>query len=347
MNNITNNYATVNNLKKEMGNLSSTNTRVIFWMGHGSLYKGRDELDHIAFIINERYTRKAEEVDYPNDFDPVFGNKRLVRTNGFIDSYIDSYIAITDEFFREYLCEVNGGMFFSTACWGGDDGGRLAKILFEKGFDCYFGPNGSIGTLYATKIMGAVTDALCQKDDMGSYIEARDALDIAEKQHGKTDLFGISYNLFENPNTEPFRLVPLTRSGDIVDDTTSPDDTTTAPPDDPDPTPPDRPDDTTSSNALPSGISNSTGKTQAKLSVKEAADLINAYFNKNYPDNGLEVFDYEAYTRSNTEVSFMVRTTKNRWANEDTGARIIINLITGDAKMTDAFKNVTEFNVLS
>ena len=102
---------------------------------------------------------------------------------------------------------------------------------------------------------------------------------------------------------------------------------------------------------LENGAENNTEWVQDELTVQEATNLINVYFEKKYPDSGIIVTEFDAFTRSSSQVSFILRTTKGNSANQMIlGAPdVIINLVTGDVELSDnmgGYFTSTKFNVL-
>ena len=197
LNNITNKNVTIDNTKREFQNLSKLNTRVIFWRGHGGVYKNEKNELTVAFGVNEKYNKKFRD-----------NYSHYVKNEYIVISGEGNKVCITTDFFQEYLCEIDGGMFFCGVCSGGADDGRFADILFEKGFDCYFGTNNYVFTIYSDDIMGTVAKALCNQDIYGDYWTAKEALDVATQKHKSQDIYGTSFILYENPKTKPFRLIP-------------------------------------------------------------------------------------------------------------------------------------------
>lgn len=185
-------------LKKDVGDFDET--RVVFWRGHGGTYTNRQGIVEVAFALKERVTDKKEAL-YADDLDDGGDIPMTMSVAG-------SHYVILATFFEEYMPKMNGGLFFSGACCSACDGGRLAKIMIDKGMDAYVGSNGKIFTIYSDDIMRAVAEYLTEKDVDDRYLTIEDALAEAMEDVGETDYAGIRMILFQNNKTDSFRLVP-------------------------------------------------------------------------------------------------------------------------------------------
>lgn len=192
---------TVARLKGLLRGLQEDNVRVLFWRGHGNIYAERDGTIHCALATCERRSDEADET-YAEDLHPASGEKTLC--------FFKNGYGINENFFKTYAAQVDGGLFYCGSCCSALADGALAKILLDKGFDAFCGANGEIFTLYSDKLMGAVAEKLCEKDDLGSYRTISDAFSLAQDECGVSDFFdmGVRMVLFENPDDPPFRVIP-------------------------------------------------------------------------------------------------------------------------------------------
>ena len=184
-------------------NLNSYHTRAVFWRGHGGIFMhpatGKRQ---VALCLGESFqdgvdgTRAKYEKDWKDN--------RITNTS----VRAVSYICVTNEFFEEYLPEVYGGMFFCGSCMSYRTD-SLAKVFIGKGFDAYIGAKNSIEIYFSDVYMGALAEALCEKEEDGSYIKLTDAIVKATKKAGSADQSGVGFDGEMRDGSNPFRLVPV------------------------------------------------------------------------------------------------------------------------------------------
>ena len=190
--------ATVATVKTRLQALNEKHTRAIFWEGHGGIYTDEQGVERVSLILCEKRTaakRMTYDYDISHDYVVNSGN----------------YYALSSSFFETYLPQVDGGLFYCGSCYSNADGGIMANILFEKGFDAYCGATDSIDTLYSYQMMLTVSGLLATQEFSGEYPPISNVLESAETLRGDTDTGGTSVLLSENPETLSFRLVPSYR----------------------------------------------------------------------------------------------------------------------------------------
>lgn len=169
-------------LRLLLGGLGGSNTRVIFWRGHGDIYEHPDGTRMLALITSAEVSDRTEELYY-DDRHSDDGTPATLATAG------DHY-AVNTYFFDTYLNRVDGGLFYCGSCYGGADGGAMAEVILSKGFEAYCGASSEIMISYSDKLMYSMAQNLTEVNDQGDYPTAAEALDAAMAEHGETDFWG-------------------------------------------------------------------------------------------------------------------------------------------------------------
>lgn len=189
---------TVNQLKSALGNLAANDTRVIFWRGHAGVYTDDDGTARVALVIDEKKTRTSDAAYY-DDLHRGGNAPKTLASSG-------KHYAVNSLFFDTYLCLVDGGLFYCGSCQSANDGGVMAQILFEKGFDAYCGATVDIFTFFSDQMMCAVAQKLTELDDAGDYTSIAEATSTATTDSGFS-FAQVDMKLFEKDETDSFRLV--------------------------------------------------------------------------------------------------------------------------------------------
>ncbi|MDO4556736.1 MAG: hypothetical protein Q4B70_16610 [Lachnospiraceae bacterium] len=186
------NWKSMEDIVDWMGSLSENHVRVIFWRGHGTMYKTNKGEKVAAWIVPVKYDDDSEK--YQDE------NASLLRCG--------EYCGISTSFWEKYCDEVDGTALISGSCSTGADNGETANRLIEKGFSTYVAPDNDIWTTYSDKMLGRISEYLCGKVD-GVQYNIVDALLKAREDIGETDIYGTSMVGWSADAQNPFRLVPV------------------------------------------------------------------------------------------------------------------------------------------
>ncbi len=189
-------------LQDILGSLDEDQIRALFWRGHGGIYTEKNGEVVAALVLDEKMTPEKEALYAEDRQKPDDGGPPLLNVSG------GNTYAVNYRFFDKYTTQVEGGLFFTGACYSGADGGRLAQTLLDKGFDAYVGASDAINILYSNEVLSAAARNLTQMQN-GCYTEIADALDQAVTAY--EDSFGENVNFwggrFVMGQQAPFRLV--------------------------------------------------------------------------------------------------------------------------------------------
>ena len=164
------NDMTVAELKEFLGALDTNLMQAIFWHGHGDLYVDNSGETVVGFCMNEKITPETElayaedrPVDPPKE-DADEAQQVESRPGAIATCGNETRYAVNYRFFQKYLCEVDGGLFFTGACDSAADGGVMARTFLGKGFDTYIGVTGDVSKLYSNEIMSRTAENLVNLD---------------------------------------------------------------------------------------------------------------------------------------------------------------------------------------
>ena len=196
-----------------LGSLKKNHVRAIFWRTHGDLFEDDNGTD--TFVFGTRIPRTvASETKFAEDCaNRDDGSAQPLCVCG--DGY--AYYAFSWRFIEKYMSEVDGGLFFTIACYSNADGGKMAQTFLEKGFDAYIGTTDGIQVSYANAVLRDFAKYLSGKDDSGRYCEAADALIRAVRDNTNllTEGLRIAHQgEYQLVKARDFRLIdPDARSG--------------------------------------------------------------------------------------------------------------------------------------
>lgn len=164
--------ATLTDLRFFLGSLAENKVRAIFWRGHGGFYTTKNG-QKLVFGTREKITNKTIE-----------RYKGIVDEDAYVEIFYNDndkkkgvfYYGITSIFFEDFMSNVDGGLFFTTACHSAQDGGEMANTLRSKGFDTYVGATEAIFSGYADGVISKAAEYLCEKDEDGLYNTIHNAL---------------------------------------------------------------------------------------------------------------------------------------------------------------------------
>ncbi|MBQ7119206.1 MAG: hypothetical protein IJO09_03240 [Oscillospiraceae bacterium] len=152
----------INRIKTLIKNLDSKQRHVILWRGHGNVwdYASREN-------VPAQSTSATRESVFWVDTDGKLAvfmmyYDDLVEGNVIVSS--GSY-ALAPGFFTKYMSSVEGGIFYTGACYSAADGGDMSNAILSKGFECYFGSTDSISVGYSDLMMLSVIENLCKYED--------------------------------------------------------------------------------------------------------------------------------------------------------------------------------------
>ena len=179
--------STASALRSYLESPDTSRLRVVLWGGHGGLHTARDGNTYIIWALRQVYSDAA--VSSGQDHTD-WTEERIIRHS--VPKVNEDVICVTGKFFDAYLPEVNGGLFISTACEsfmgsGRGDNMHMARLVVDRGFDAYIGPNGDILLIYEDLFAGAIIEALCKKDGEGEYTDLEEALRTALNKAGGDD----------------------------------------------------------------------------------------------------------------------------------------------------------------
>ena len=173
---------TINSLKETIGSLDEKHVRAIFWMGHGTLFESRAGSTMISFSIGEKESDKANDSNKADLLDNKDKEPAIVTVCS-SGKKSAKYYSVTHVFFEQYMNNVQGGLFFSGACHGAQDGGIMADTFLKKGFDAYVGNTNSVQIMYAYAIANDLAKHLAERDDKGNLLELEQALKKASDEN--------------------------------------------------------------------------------------------------------------------------------------------------------------------
>ena len=162
---------------------------VIIWVGHGGY---NSEIGSALFIGEEgRYNESS--IKYSADIQ----HKRihLEKGNRIKDGstkekeYYCSY-ALTGEFFKEYLSNMDNAIVYLGACASGKDN-RLARSFQDKGASV-FAYSDKIRGSYEIEMRTSLFATLASKKDNSSYYTLKESLDFAQSVFGKTNSYVVT-----------------------------------------------------------------------------------------------------------------------------------------------------------
>lgn len=201
-------YATIENIKGKLQTLRENNIRVIFWGAHGGVVKIKDKDGNLiktaVFQVNDKVT---DERQYEGESG---GQEIIIRGDGSSDG---PYYLLTNFFFENNMDQVDGGLFFCTSCYSLADGGTMAKVFLDKGFDCYVGTSNAVLMTYGNGIAQRVAEYLTDHAYDNNPATIGDALDYATEKMGNTDANGtkfLKYWYLNSDETE-FTLIPQSK----------------------------------------------------------------------------------------------------------------------------------------
>ena len=190
-------YLTVNALRDFLAGCAENNCRAIFWRGHGNIYTCRDNTERPIFFLHQ----KVSALDLSERV--MTGNRVIVGGDE---------VAVSSDFFRAYLSEVNGGIFISGSCFTGatDDNGvnDMSLALISKGFDTYIGPDNAADPGFSDAVLGLYAQYLCEQDETDEYARGNtigSAISKTVSKLGSKDQYGTSFIGFGDSS---FRLLP-------------------------------------------------------------------------------------------------------------------------------------------
>lgn len=199
-------YATIDNIKGKLQTLRENNIRVIFWGAHGGVAKIKDKDGNLiktaVFQVNDKVT---DERQYESG-----GEEIIIRGDGSSDG---PYYLLTNFFFENNMDQVDGGLFFCTACYSLADGGTMAKVFLDKGFDCYVGTSNAMLMTYGNGVAQRVAEYLTDHAYDNNPATIGDALDYATEKMGKTDINGTKFLKYSYKNSDEmeFTLIPQSK----------------------------------------------------------------------------------------------------------------------------------------
>lgn len=197
---ITKSHCGPGELQEKLMTIGETNTRAIFFLGHGGLLPLESGEIWSIFAVGEDPTENNNE----KYRDMLAANEIVWRNSS--DSYTGLCYAITPEFVKHYMAEVNGGLFFAGACHSAEDDGSMSNAFINKGFDCYIGYDNSVITTYNTSIMKYIAIYLSENDN-GEFTDIHTALETAKQKCGETDAYGTRCLCIDKDSKNPFRLI--------------------------------------------------------------------------------------------------------------------------------------------
>ena len=177
-----NGYQTINSLRTKLKSFNGKNSRVIFWRGHGNVYTDEDGTEVAAFCLRDK-TWESDRKSNPTDYQVNEKQHPVVVTGtSLYGNLLET--AATARFFEKYLPQVNGGLFFSGACYTGADlqtsgsgGSYMGNVVTSKGFDCYIAPDDSIWNVYSDGMMSLVSVIMCETDENDPFHRKKTLLD--------------------------------------------------------------------------------------------------------------------------------------------------------------------------
>ncbi|MDO5417261.1 MAG: hypothetical protein Q4F29_08680 [Lachnospiraceae bacterium] len=172
----------VSGVRDMLEDVAEDDCRLIYWRGHGNISDGKSVL-MLAEEVNDETTNAFQED---------------IRDGSLIVG--DTNYWITPEFVDKYMEETeDGGLFFCGACYSAADGGKLAKVFLDKGFQAYAGTSNTIYNIYSDWIMKCVAENLCRDDTKspGESQTIRQALLAAKAEKGEADVAGSTFRLYE------------------------------------------------------------------------------------------------------------------------------------------------------
>lgn len=196
--NIREGHCSPEELKEKLGTIRETNTRAVFFFGHGGLLPlPSGESWSIFRIGGEPFSQDQEKYK-----DMLEAHELVLRSN---TSPSGLCYAITPKFIEKYMDKVDGGLFFAGACNSAADDGTMARAFINKGFDCYMGSSNTITTTYCTSIMKCIAIYLTENEN-GKFTDIHSALEKAEQECGTTDKNGTKILCIDEDSNNPFRL---------------------------------------------------------------------------------------------------------------------------------------------
>lgn len=196
---ITRSHCGPGELQEKLMTIGETNTRAIFFFGHGGLLPLESGDIWSIFAVGEDPTEKNNG----KYCDMLAANEIVWRNSS--DSYTGLCYAITPEFVKHYMAEVNGGLFFAGACHSAEDDGSMSNAFINKGFDCYIGYDNSVTATYNTSIMKYIAIYLSENDN-GEFTDIHTALEKAKQECGETAANGTRCLCIDKDSKNPFRL---------------------------------------------------------------------------------------------------------------------------------------------
>ncbi|MCD8083703.1 MAG: hypothetical protein LUE86_09415 [Clostridiales bacterium] len=196
---------TVEGVCEMLANVAQNHCRLIYWRGHGSLSDGKA----VLMLGEKRNYRTSQR--FSKD---IRDGYLLFDTNG--------YYGITPEFVEEYMSETSeGGLFFCGSCHSAEDGGVMAKVFLNKGFQAYVGTNGSVKNVYSDNMMKITAEYLCEErfPSSGETMSIWEALIYAREKRGESDVCGTEFCLYERLEESEEISSRLDDDGDAVEST--------------------------------------------------------------------------------------------------------------------------------
>lgn len=208
----------VDGIKDALGALGSQDDRIVLWQGHGAMVADPSESQGQAcLVLGERAWSDFLDGSLKED---LLAHRLIRTTDGRSHS-----LAIMPAFIREYMADVDGGLFVCGSC----DflmNNSMEKAFLEKGFHGVIGPEGVVTSEYSNAMVQSIAEALVQfYPDSNQYMSATDALQEAAAVNSAL-YKGTDFVLRKNKEMGEFYCLPMTglRGTLLVDTDVRPED---------------------------------------------------------------------------------------------------------------------------
>ena len=238
--------STIPELKELLGKLDEESIRTIFWRGHGSVYTESDGSVHYALIIGDEINEE-NALKYKNDLTADDGTPRTMCKfddyYGINDVFFDTYMSEADgglfycgscrgALANQVMAKVMFNKGFDAYCGSNGDIFTLYSDAIMESVAKYLSEKDNSGNYRTIAEAFALAEEECGASDVEFFTKSDDDPKLSctylelykdlmsdasyaflNKLLNKADVdlgkYGTSMILFENPNKEEFRLIPV------------------------------------------------------------------------------------------------------------------------------------------